>query len=100
MSLSYEDMRRLHPTEEEVSFDNMCQEAVANRGGHCCNCQHCTKLDAKRPSFIQNNLRSDNLSVTVSCAIDFYRKYPFRKEGSKPEDCPSLQRHLRRGPAL
>lgn len=99
MGLSYEDMRKLHPTEEEESFDTMRQEAITNRGGHCDGCQHCSKLEARRPLFIQNNLRSDNLSVTVSCSIDPGRRYPFRKEGSKPEDCTSLQRHQRRGSA-
>ena len=97
MSLSYEDLKRLHPSDDEVRFETLCREAIADRGGHCQGCDYCTKLEARRPAFIQNPLRSDNLSVTVSCSIDIYRKYPFREANSKPEDCPSLRRHQRRG---
>lgn len=96
MGSTYEAMVALFGSGISGSIESMKVEAIQARGGHCFGCGFCSKLKAIRPVFLGAKLRSDNFSVQVSCTIDSGRKNPFRKEGSKREDCPSSRRHQRR----
>ncbi|MEN9920824.1 MAG: hypothetical protein RL538_717 [Candidatus Parcubacteria bacterium] len=93
---TYEDMVKQFGTGSPNCFQTMAKKAVEDRGGHCLGCEHTTLLQAKRPMSICAILRPDNLTVVVKCALDVYRKNPFRKEGSRREDCPSLTRYNNR----
>jgi hypothetical protein len=96
MGLTYEAIMAECGAGIAGSLQAMQQAAIQARGGHCLGCTSCIKLTAVTPTFMSTILKAENFSVHVSCAIDTGRKNPFRKEGSKREDCPSSRRHQRR----
>ena len=94
--LTYEDLKKEFGTDSSRMTEDLSQAAILDRGGHCLGCSSACGITALKPRFSHMPLKQENLSVRVSCNIDPYRKYPFREEGSKAEDCPSLRRYLRR----
>ena len=78
-----------------VPMTDMAAQAIVNRGGHCLGCSCKFKLTAVEPLTSSSPIRSENLSVRVTCDIDPFRRYPFRDPGSKPEQCPSRVHHAR-----
>ncbi len=88
-TFTFEEMTAMFGNGNPNSRQAMGQRAVQAKGGHCNNCEHCTKLTPIAPLVSGMKVRPDNFSVKVSCAIDLTRHKPFRREGSVREDCPA-----------